>query len=362
MDVSLLRIEPPLCLSKACLTTLEIKLSDFNQNYYTRQSRIKAMEHLGRELKALQIELTLRKEYLSAERWMELATVWDTCLVSKEERDEFKSNLESEDITFARKREKIRLEAETCHVRFSRCEAVYKLMMTRSNHIERMIAFDHTASDKKTILSTVLSARSRRKVSSTSSNGFARALSTNTTGRIDNRHVNEAVFAKFTPIIATPSRSQTALIMGGLISPDKAATITTTSSTASSRPTTTTRHSTYVTKVQVDSSSSLPSRRSLTLPRQDAINTNSSSKQTTASSSTATAHSVLGPGLELNAVRRPGDNQEDTSRIATKPTVRFASRPRSFRSNSTTTPSMGTMGPIKSKSSVSPLTGPHLSS
>ncbi|KAG0333050.1 hypothetical protein BG004_000995 [Podila humilis] len=420
MDVSLLRIEPPLCLSKACLAKLEIKLSDLNQNYYTRQSRIKAMEHvlgliyqdlgthtdrqvlfrneatvkyaaeLGRELKALQIELASRKEYLSGQWWMELATVWDTCLVSKEERDEFKSNLESEDITFARKMEKIRLEAETCHVRFSRCEAVYKLMMTRSNHIERMIAFEHTASDKKRLFQPsfqlVQEEKFRRRA-------YPALIKLETTlietleryeqehddifmyegapylptlqAEIDNRHVNETVFAKFTPIIATPTRSQTALIMGRPISPDKAATITTTSSTASSRPTTT-RHSTYVSKVQVDSSSSLPSRRSLTIPRQDATSTNSSSKQTasssSSSSSTATAHSVLGPGLELNAVRRAGDNQEDMSRTATKPTMRSASRPRSFRSNSTTTASMGTMGPIKSKNAVSPLTGPHLSS
>jgi len=46
MDVSLLRIEAPLCLSKECLARLELKLSDLNQNHYTRQSRIKAMEHV----------------------------------------------------------------------------------------------------------------------------------------------------------------------------------------------------------------------------------------------------------------------------------------------------------------------------
>lgn len=46
MDVSLLRIEAPLCLSKECLARLELKLSDLNQNYYTRQSRIKGMEHI----------------------------------------------------------------------------------------------------------------------------------------------------------------------------------------------------------------------------------------------------------------------------------------------------------------------------
>ncbi|KAF9395498.1 hypothetical protein CPC16_008025 [Podila verticillata] len=179
MDVSLLRIEAPLCLSKECLARLELKLSDLNQNHYTRQSRIKAMEHvlgliyqdlgrpddlrvffrneatvkyaaeLGRELKALQVELAARKEYQSGERWAELALVWDTCLVSKEEREEFRSTLDSEDITYVQKVERVQSEIENCHVRFSRCESVYKFMMTRSNHIERMIAFEHTASDPK---------------------------------------------------------------------------------------------------------------------------------------------------------------------------------------------------------------------
>lgn len=47
-------------------------------------------------MKALQVELAARKEYQSGERWVELALVWDTCLVSKEEREEFRFTLDGE--------------------------------------------------------------------------------------------------------------------------------------------------------------------------------------------------------------------------------------------------------------------------
>ncbi|KAG0204718.1 hypothetical protein BGX28_003423 [Mortierella sp. GBA30] len=46
MDVSYLRIEAPLCLSKECLASLSTKLANLDKDYYTRQSRIKAVEHI----------------------------------------------------------------------------------------------------------------------------------------------------------------------------------------------------------------------------------------------------------------------------------------------------------------------------
>lgn len=45
-EFSYLRIEAPLCLSKECLASLSEKLVSLDQNYYTRQSRIRAMEHV----------------------------------------------------------------------------------------------------------------------------------------------------------------------------------------------------------------------------------------------------------------------------------------------------------------------------
>jgi len=44
-EISYLQIEDPLCLSKECLASLSAKLAQLDQNFYTRQSRIKAMEH-----------------------------------------------------------------------------------------------------------------------------------------------------------------------------------------------------------------------------------------------------------------------------------------------------------------------------
>lgn len=43
---SYFRIEAPLCLSEECLTSLSTKLANLDQNFYTRQSRIRAMEHV----------------------------------------------------------------------------------------------------------------------------------------------------------------------------------------------------------------------------------------------------------------------------------------------------------------------------
>jgi len=46
LEFSNLRIEAPLCLSNDCLAALTAKLASLDQNYYTRQSRIRAMEHV----------------------------------------------------------------------------------------------------------------------------------------------------------------------------------------------------------------------------------------------------------------------------------------------------------------------------
>ncbi|KAF9375671.1 hypothetical protein CPB97_011319 [Podila verticillata] len=389
MDVSLLRIEAPLCLSKECLARLELKLLDLNQNYYTRQSRIKAMEHvlgliyqdlgthddlrvffrneatvkyaaeLGRELKALQVELAARKEYQSGERWVELALVWDTCLVSKEEREEFRATLDTEDITFVQKVERIQSEIENCHVRFSRCESVYKLMMTRSNHIERMIAFEHTASDPKRLFqpsfqlveeekfrrraypallkleSTLVEAieKYEREHDNTFMYEGAPYLST-LQAEIANRHVNETVFAKFTPVIATPTRSQTAFIMGRPVSPVQ----TPPSSTPTQRPTPL-RHSTFVARSQ--DTSDVHNRRSLTLPAAS----NSSSQ-------------VVDPLVETISDRHPSSSSLESSPLAKTP--RSTPQRRSSPSNSTV--SMGSNHSLKSKSSTSSLTGAQLTS
>ncbi|KAF9115212.1 carboxypeptidase C prc1 [Mortierella sp. AM989] len=288
---SYLRIEAPLCLSRKCLASLSAKLADLDQNFYTRQSRIRAMEHvlgliyqdlrtpvdkrvafrnettvkyaaevpnnlivneagfyfpstLGRELKALQLELTARKFYQAGELWNALVTVWDTCLVTKPEREQFKSAIEQDDVTFSEKLERIQTEMETCRVRFSKSSVVYKLMMTRSNHIERMKNFEHSASDPKRLFQSsfqlVEEEKFRRRAYPTllkfertlieAIESFEREhgehfmyegvpyLET-LQAEIEKRHVNETVFAKFTPVIAAPTRSQTIQIMGRPASP-----------------------------------------------------------------------------------------------------------------------------------------------
>ncbi|KAF9097904.1 hypothetical protein BGX29_007861 [Mortierella sp. GBA35] len=272
-----LRIEAPLCLSKDCLASLSGKLASLDQNYYTRQSRIRAMEHvlgliyqdfntpaskrvafrneatvkyaaeLGRELKALQLELAARKLYHSEERWAALTVVWDQCFVSELERQRFREAIEHEDITFMEKMERIQAEIEGCRTRYSKSSAVYKLMMTRSNHIERMIAFEQTASDPKRLFQSsfqlVEEEKFRRRAYPTLlklENTLLDAIMKFETeqgqsfmyeghpyfetlqAEIENRHVNETVFAKFTPVIAAPTRSQTVQIMGRAISPSLA--------------------------------------------------------------------------------------------------------------------------------------------
>ncbi|KAG0307482.1 hypothetical protein BGZ98_000200 [Dissophora globulifera] len=288
------QIEAPLCLSKACLTSLSTKLADLDQNYYTRQARIKAMEHilgsiyqdlgtaeenkvifrneatvkyaaeLGRELKAFQIELTARKVYQSGERWEALTAVWNSCLVGEQERNAFRSAIEQSDVPYVEKLDRIQSRIESCRVRFSKCGSVYKLMMTRSNHIERMVTFESAARDPKRLFQSsfqlVEEEKFRRrayptllKLESTLIEAieafekeheerfvyegvpYLETLQSET----DKRHVNETVFAKFTPLIAAPTRSQTIQIMGRPISPISTPQI----STPSLRPSTSLRNS-----------------------------------------------------------------------------------------------------------------------
>ncbi|KAF9130959.1 hypothetical protein BGW39_002423 [Mortierella sp. 14UC] len=266
---SYLRIEAPLCLSKDCLGSLSEKLTSLDQNFYTRQSRIRAMEHvlgliyqdlntpvsrrvtfrneatvkyaaeLGRELKSLQLELGARKLYHTGDRWTALVLIWDQCFVGELERQRFREAIEQEE-----KLERIQAEIEGCRARYSKSGPVYKLMMTRSNHIEKMIAFEQTASDPKRLFQSsfqlVEEEKFRRRAYPTllklentlldaimkfekehEQSFMYEGLSYLETlqAEIENRHVNETVFAKFTPVIAAPTRSQTVQIMGRAISP-----------------------------------------------------------------------------------------------------------------------------------------------
>ncbi|KAF9938465.1 carboxypeptidase C prc1 [Mortierella alpina] len=293
-DMTYLRVEAPLCLSKECLASLTAKLANLDKDFCARQTRIRAVEHmlrviyqdldtpeskrvvfrkeasvkysaeLGRELKSLQQELEARKLYLSGERWTALAAVWDSCLVSELEREAFKAAVDADDVAFVEKLTRIQSEIDNCHSRFSRSGDVYKLMMTRSSHIERMIAFEHTAKDPKRLFQAsfrlVDEDKFRRKAYPTLLNLEEKLLKAiekfegeqgetflyegvpyleTLQKEIDNRHVNETVFAKFTPKIAAPTRSQTIEIMGRPISPipavSKTATVRSTSSTSSIR-------------------------------------------------------------------------------------------------------------------------------
>lgn len=142
---------------------------------------------------------------------------------------------------------------------------------------------------------------------------------------IDNRHVNETVFAKFTPVIATPTRSQTAFIMGRPVSPAQ-------TPSAPSRPTPL-RHSTYEARSQ-DVNGDAHSRRSLTLPP----------------NSSNTSSQVLDPLESIS------DRLSSLSSLGSSPlpkTPRSTLR-RNSRSNSTV--SMGSNYSLKSKSSTSSLT------
>ncbi|KAF9151621.1 hypothetical protein BG015_006429 [Linnemannia schmuckeri] len=314
-DFSYLRIEAPLCLSKDCLASLSEKLISLDQNYYTRQSRIRAMEHvlgliyqdlntpvtrrvtfrneatvkyaaeLGRELKSLQLELAARKLYHSGERWTALTLVWDQCFVGDFERQRFQEAIEHEE-----KMERLQAEIEGCRTRYSKSGPVYKLMMTRSNHIERMIAFEQTASDPKRLFQSsfqlVEEEKFRRrayptllKLESTLLNAIIKFEQEHEQSfmyeglpyletlqkEIENRHVNETVFAKFTAVIAAPTRSQTVQIMGRAISPIPAPPVI---STPSSRMTATTTTTPQQSRQSLAASirSLEASRRSNTLP------------------------------------------------------------------------------------------------
>ncbi|KAG0239238.1 carboxypeptidase C prc1 [Mortierella sp. GBA43] len=290
-EFSYLQIEDPLCLSKECLASLSAKLAQLDQNYYTRQTRIKAMEHalgglyhdfripdekrvvfrnegtvryaaeLGRELKTLQPEMEARKLYLGGERWSALTKVWDMCLVHEQERESFRSSVEQSDTTYIEKLDRIQSEIENCRVRYSKSGAVYKLMMTRRNHIEEMISIEQRASNPKRLFQpsfqlveeeklrkrafvTLLKLEGSliealEKFESEHETEFVydgvRYLET-LQAEIDERYVNETAFAKFTPVIAAPTSSQTARIMGTQVSPSRGARSTTSNPKVSVTP------------------------------------------------------------------------------------------------------------------------------
>ncbi|KAG0372962.1 hypothetical protein BGX24_012346 [Mortierella sp. AD032] len=211
---------------------------------FKNEATVKYAAELGRELKSLQLELAARKLYHAGDRWTALTSVWDQCFVGELERQRFREAIEHEDVTYVEKMERIQAEIEGCRTRYSKSGPVYKLMMTRSNHIERMIAFEQTASDPKRLFQSsfqlVEEEKFRRRA-------FPTLLKLENTlldaivkfekeheqsfmyeglpyletlqAEIENRHVNETVFAKFTPVIAAPTRSQTVQIMGRAISP-----------------------------------------------------------------------------------------------------------------------------------------------
>ncbi|KAF9194888.1 carboxypeptidase C prc1 [Haplosporangium sp. Z 767] len=316
---SYFRIEAPLCLSKECLTSLSTKLANLDQNFYTRQSRIRAMEHvlgliyqdlktptdkrvifkneatvkyaaeLGRKLKALQVELTARKLFLSGERWAALHTVWDSCLIGEQQRENFKRMIDDVG-SFVEKLKQIQSEIDLCDRQFSRSGAIYKLMMTRSNHIEKMIAFEHTARDPKRLFQSSFQLMEEDKFRR---RAYPTLLKLENTllgaikkyemdhgedfmyegvpymeilqAEIDHRHVNETVFAKFTPVIAAPTRSQTVQIMGRPVSPISA----TSAPTATSRPSQPLKRPTSTVRSET-------TRRSTTLPSQLVVSVNSS--------------------------------------------------------------------------------------
>ncbi|KAF9974737.1 carboxypeptidase C prc1, partial [Modicella reniformis] len=266
--ISYLQIEDPLCLSRECLANLSAKLYQLDQNFYTRLSRIRTMENvlgstyqdlgrptdkrvvfrnegtvryaaeLGRELKALQLELAARKLYLSGERWNALTTVWDMCLVSEQERESFRASVEHDDVAFVEKLDRIQSEIENCKVRFSKSSAIYKLMITRRNHIEEMISFEQTACNPERLFQPSFQLVEEEKVRKRAYTTLVRLENTligsiekfenehedtfvyegiryleTLQSEIAERHVNQTAFAKFTPVIAAPTRSQTTRIM-----------------------------------------------------------------------------------------------------------------------------------------------------
>jgi hypothetical protein len=81
-EFSYLRIEAPLCLSKDCLASLSGKLASLDQNYYTRQSRIRAMEHvLGLIYQDLNTPVTRRVTFRNEATVKYAAEVMLSCTV-----------------------------------------------------------------------------------------------------------------------------------------------------------------------------------------------------------------------------------------------------------------------------------------
>lgn len=85
-EFSYLRIEAPLCLSKDCLSSLSGKLASLDQNYYTRQSRIRAMEHvLGLIYQDLNTLVTRRVTFRNEATVKYAAEVMLSCITVEQE-------------------------------------------------------------------------------------------------------------------------------------------------------------------------------------------------------------------------------------------------------------------------------------
>ncbi|KAF9582460.1 hypothetical protein BGW38_000181 [Lunasporangiospora selenospora] len=269
-----LKIEPPLCLSNDCLAKLKAKLASLNQDYNSRRARIRAMEQrlrsiyedlkineldrvafldestvkyaamLGRELLSLEHELDARERYLSGEYWPVLDAIWNSCLVSEQERAAFKKLVDQQIVSYVAKMDKIQSELENCRSRFSKHALVYRLMISRSKVVESMIEFEKTANDPERLkgpsFRLLEEARYRKNALPTLLNlekGLLAALEQfeKDTGEafmfegnpyretllseIKDRHVDEAAFARFSSKIAAPTRNQTIRIMGHELAP-----------------------------------------------------------------------------------------------------------------------------------------------
>ncbi|KAG0233294.1 carboxypeptidase C prc1 [Actinomortierella wolfii] len=265
-----IRLEPPLCLSRQCLAHIRTKLDGLDQVFLQRQARVRAMEpvvralykelkvpmehrtqfgqlatvryaaELGRTLKSLQAELEARTQYRQSSTWDELKAEWERGLVPEDERIAFRNLIENTGMSYVERLQRIRDEIEACRRRYSRCERVLKLLMSRKSHIEKMIAFEQTASDPKRLFQSsfqlVEEEKFRRKAYPTllkleealleAVNKYERENNEPfmfdgqpylqvLQKEISNRHVNHTVFAKFTPEIVAPTRSQTQHILSG---------------------------------------------------------------------------------------------------------------------------------------------------
>ncbi|KAG0255018.1 hypothetical protein DFQ27_006496 [Actinomortierella ambigua] len=261
---NLFRLEPPLCLARHCLAHIRTKLESLDQVFLQRQSRVRAMEpvvralykelkipmehrilfgqlatvryaaELGRTIKSLQAELEARTLYRQSSTWDELMAEWDRGLVPEDERTAFRNLIENTGMPYVERLQRIHDEAEACRRRYSRCEKVLKLLMNRKGHIEKMIAFEHTASDPKRLFQSsfqlVEEEKFRRRAFPTLlklEEALVDAVSKyerendepfmfdgqpymqTLQSEIANRHVNHTVFAKFTPEIVAPTRTQT---------------------------------------------------------------------------------------------------------------------------------------------------------